>query len=54
MCPGKNSENSEEYVIHLPADGNPKVGDVLITCPNHPNHVIRWDASMLCMLRYFK
>ncbi|OFX15937.1 MAG: hypothetical protein A2Z18_00025 [Armatimonadetes bacterium RBG_16_58_9] len=46
MCPGKNQSKPVPYIYHAPKNGEPKIGDVILQCSNHPEHRIAWDASL--------
>ena len=41
-CPGKYQSKPVPYIYTPPKDGEPKIGDVIFQCPNHPRHRIVW------------
>jgi hypothetical protein len=42
----------DSFVYHPPAAGaDPRVGDVIATCPNHPESRLVWTEGLAGMLR---
>lgn len=45
-CPGKHRNKPVPYIYTPPKDGEPKIGDVIFQCPNHPEHKVVWDKIL--------
>lgn len=41
-CPG-TPDHAPEHYLYTPPSGRPKVGDVLLRCPLHPDVCLKWD-----------
>lgn len=50
QCPGKKKSHPVQFT-YIPPTANSKVGDVVIKCPNHPDHCIRLDEPMLATIK---
>lgn len=52
-CPGDGRQHATPYLYNPPASGTvPKIGDVLVKCPLHPDVCLKWDAE--CERRFRK
>lgn len=44
-CPGKHRSKPVLYIYTPPKSGEPKIGDVIFQCPNHPKHRVVWNKA---------